>query len=272
MSLLALAGGLGSLFTGLSSSQMLGLGLGASALSGLSNVGLQHINSNINRGREDNAIQRQMADLKAAGLNPLMAASLGGSSSSSQTSAQFDPSALFKTAETYMAKKQLSLATTSAELQNEKQKYENEILKETLKQYQAKGLPGYSTIGKSLQDIVYLIEQSKNGVHTGVPIIDTGLKQSRNFWNLLTSKESYEGYQDPSNPFVDFVGHSKEAASIHKEKVNVKRNVEDSLWDNGVATYGTYTFYKQDERQFKVYDKGKYVGTYYAPDLIKFVK
>ncbi len=73
------------------------------------------------------------------------------------------------------------------------------------------------------------------------------------------------------NPSLPPVHSSKEIASSDEGKTKLS-SLEDSLWDKGSSRIGNLQFIKENERQFKVYDNGKYFGTFYAPDLLNVLK
>lgn len=120
----------------------IGLDLGALGGAGLSSIMNMITTGYWNRKqmeREDTAVQRQMADLKAAGINPLMAANTNGASTGNYQAPQVDSNLLanamssqmkFQLGEQKEAYKQAQLQTKAME--NELNDLENERFMDSL--------------------------------------------------------------------------------------------------------------------------------------------
>lgn len=276
----------------LSFGQLAGLGALSSAGSiagSLINMGFQNKWNRIQMEREDNAIQRRMADLKAAGINPLLAGQIGGASAGGYSAPSFETNAVSKGIEAAMVGQQLK----TMQLQNELTSTEIAKAKEQLKQWRTKGLPEYSTIGKTLQDLAGLWN---NRGSTGIPFFDYGLVGTENllknggsffqdWWNNIKDKASsaktniidwYDNaFSQPSweNP-KEKLPPARTDFGVYEGKAGKEQfhKFQDKLWDNGYVSLGSISFKKIDPLTFEVYINNTPQGRYKAPELVPVLK
>ena len=147
------------------------------------------------------AYQRAMADMKKAGINPIMVTKLGGAST--PTGALANVPDFGKIGSNYMQNVLRQSQATSALAQAEQQKYNAKLLKQEYDYYRMKGYP--KSVGTQaplnifLSEYLHKFPEMKKVLFDAITQSITGAKEGFGKANVL-----FEGLQQLDTPHKDF--------------------------------------------------------------------